>query len=140
MKLVRVHRALKKFKQSGWLKNYIYFNTNKEKYAANNFEKGFPKLMNNSTVGKTMENLRKRMNVRLVNNARNYKKYVGKPTFDSQQMFFVAIDEIKPVLTFDKLIYVGFNILDLSKLLMYKFHYKYIKSIMPSFCLQTQTA
>ena len=71
VKLVRVHRALKKFKQSGWLKNYIYFNTNKEKYAVNSFEKGFPKLMNNSTFGKTMENLRKRMNVRLVNNARN---------------------------------------------------------------------
>ena len=92
--------------------------------AANSFEKDFFKLINNSTFDKTMENLRKRMNVRLV-------KYVSKPSFVSQKVFsknFVAIHEIKAVLTLDKPIYVRFSILDLSKLLIYEFHYKYIKS------------
>ena len=77
-----------------------------------------------------MENLRKRINVRLVRNAGDYKKYVSKPSFVSQKIFsknVVAIHKTKPVLTFDKPIYVGFSILDLSTLLMYEFHYKYIK-------------
>ena len=68
MKLVSVHRVLK-FKQSDWLKKYIDFNTDKTKNAASSFEKDFFKLMNNSTFGKTMQNLRKRINVRLVSNA-----------------------------------------------------------------------
>ena len=94
-------------------------------------KKDFFKLMRNSFFGETMENLRKRINVRLVNNAEDYKKYVSKPSFVSQKLFsknFVAIREIKPVLTFDKPIYLGLSNLDLSKLLMYEFHYKYIKS------------
>ena len=78
-----------------------------------------------------MENLRKRVNVRLVNIAGDYKKYVSKPSFVSQKIFnkkFGAIYEIKPVLTLNKPSYEGFSILDLSKLLMYGFYYKYIKS------------
>ena len=87
--------------------------------------------MNNSVFGKTMENLRKIISVKLVNNATDYVKCISKPSFVSQKIFsknFVAIDEIKPVLTLNKPIYVGFSIFDLSKLLMYEFHYKYIKS------------
>ena len=86
--------------------------------------------MNNSVYGKTIENLRKRANVILINNAKDYKKYVSKSSFVSQKIFrknFVAIHETKPVLTLNKPIYVGFSILDLSKLLMYDFHYNYIK-------------
>ena len=78
----------------------------------------------------------------MVNNARDYNKYVSKPSFVSQKIFsenFVVIHEIKPVLTLDKPIYVGFSILNLSKLLMYEFHDKYIKNIMPSCCVQTLT-
>ena len=77
-----------------------------------------------------MENLRKRINVRLVNNAKNYKKYVSKPSFVSQEIFsenFVAIHVIKPVLILDKTIYVGFSILELKKYFMYDLHYNYIK-------------
>ena len=88
------------------------------------------KLMNNSTFGKTMENLRKRISVRLVNSAKDYKKYVSKPSFVSQKIFssnFVAVHEIKQILTLEKPIYVGFSILDLSKLLMYEFYYGYVK-------------
>ena len=69
-----------------------------------------------------MENLRKRINVRLVNNARDYKKHESKAIFVSQKIFskdLVSIYEIKPVLTLDKPIYIGFNVLDLSNLFMY---------------------
>ena len=86
IKLVSVHRVLK-FKQSDWLKKYIDFNMNKRKNAASSFEKNFFKLLDNSTFGKTMENLRKRINVRPVNNAEDCKKYVSKPSFVSQKMF-----------------------------------------------------
>ena len=84
----------------------------------------------NSVYGKTMENLRKRIHVRLVNNAKNYEKYVSKLNFVSQKFFnknLLAIHEIKQVLTRNKTIYVGFSVLDLSKYLMYGYHYKYIK-------------
>ena len=87
--------------------------------------------MNNRVLGKTMVNLRKRVSAKLVNNAKDYVKCISKPSFFSQKIFsknFVAINEIKPVLILNKPIYVGFSILDLSKLLMYEFHYKYIKS------------
>ena len=76
-----------------------------------------------------MGNLRERVKVRLVSNAKEYKKYVRKPSFVSQKMFsnnFVAFYEIKSDLILDKQIYVGFDILDLSKLLMDEFHRKYL--------------
>ena len=79
MKLTKIHRALH-FKQSDWMKKYIDFNTEKKKYAANDFQKDFLKLMINSVYGKTTENLRKRINVRLVNNAKNFLKYTSRQT------------------------------------------------------------
>ena len=95
--------------------------------------------MNNSVFGKTMDNLRKRISV---NNAKDYVKCISKPSFVSQKTFsknFVAIHEIKPVLTLNKPVYVGFSILDLSKLLMYELHYKYIKSKFDTKLLFTDT-
>ena len=86
--------------------------------------------MINSIYGKTMENFGKRINVRLVNNARDYRKYVSNSKFVSQKIFskdLVAIHKIKPVLTFDKPVCVGFRILDFRKLFMYDYHYNYIK-------------
>ena len=73
---------------------------------------------------------------------KDYVKCVNKPTFTSQKIYgknFVAIHKIKPVLTLNKLIYVGFGILDLSKTLMYEFHYKYIKSKFNAKLLFTDT-
>ena len=71
MKLIKLHRMLK-FKQSNWMKKYIDFNTEKGKNVANDFEKDFFKLMISSVYGKTMENLRKRINVRLVTNKKDF--------------------------------------------------------------------
>ena len=87
--------------------------------------------MNNSVYGKTVEKLRKIVKVKLVNNAKDHKKYVSKPSFVSQKIFIkhcVFVHEIKPVLTLHKRIYIGFCILDLSKLLVYEFRYKYIET------------
>ena len=86
MKLTKVHRILK-FKQTDWLKKYIDFNTDKRKNATNSFEKDFLKLMNNSVFGKTMENLRKRINVELINNAKDYIRCLSRPNFISEKLF-----------------------------------------------------
>ena len=114
IKLTKIQKKIK-LKQSDSMKTYIDFNTDKIKNAANNFEKDFFKLMINTVYGKTMENLRKRINVRLINNAKDYTKYTSKQNSNSQRIFsknFVAIHEIKPVLMLNKPIYVGFSILD----------------------------
>ena len=129
MELTKIYRVLK-FKQSNWMKKYMNFNAKKRMCATNDFEKDFFKLMTNSVYGKTMENLRKRINVRFVNNKKDFLKYTSKPTYVTHKLFnknFGAIHEIKPVLILNKPIYVGFTILDLSKWLMYDFHYNFIK-------------
>ena len=142
MKLTKIHRVLK-FKQSDWMKKYIDFNTEKRMNAANDFEKDFFKLMINSVYGKTMENLRKRINVRFVNNKKDFLKYTGRPTYVTHKLHdkdFAAIHKIKPVLMLNKPIYVGFTVLELSKWLMYDFYYNFIKkNLMLNCYLLTQT-
>ena len=112
------------------MKKYINFNTEKRKNVANDFDKDFFKLMINSVYGKTMENLQKRINVILVNNAKDFLKYTSRPIYVTHEIFnknCAAIHEIKPFLLLNKLIYVGFIILDLSKWKMYDFHYNFVK-------------
>ena len=129
LKINKIHRVLE-FKQSPWLKQYIDFNTEKRKNAKNDFEKDFFKLMNNSVFGKTMENIRKRVDVRLVTDENKLLKLASKPTYVSSKIFnenLVAVHKIKETLTLNRPAYVGMCILDLSKTLMYDFHYSYIK-------------
>ena len=98
--------------------------------ATNDFEKDCFKLMINSVYGKTMENLRKMINVRFVNNEKDFLKYTSKPTYVTHKLFdknFAAIHEVKQVLVLNNPIYVGFTVLDVSKSLMYDFHYNFIK-------------
>ena len=116
MKLTKIHRLLIS-KQSDWMKKYIDFNSKKRKNAVNDFDKDFFKKMIISVYGKIMESLRKRINVRLVNNARDFVKYTSGPTYITH----------KPILMFNKPIYVGFTVLDLNKWKMYDFHYNFIK-------------
>ena len=87
--------------------------------------------MNNSVFGKTMENIRKRVDVRLVTSKEKLLKLASKPTYVSSKIFnenLVAVHKIKETLTLDRPTYVGMCILDLSKTLMYDFHYNYIKN------------
>ena len=88
--------------------------------------------MVNYAYGKSMENIRKRINVKLINNSKDYLSCVNKPNSISQKIFdksFAAVYCVKTVLTLNKPIYVGFCILELSKLVMYQFHYNYLKNI-----------
>ena len=129
MRLTKIHRAVS-FKQSTWLKDYIDFNTQKRSVARNTFEKNFFKLMNNSIYGKTMENLRKRVDVKLVSSESDLLKATASPRFQSHRIMnenLIVIKRIKEVLTLNKPCYVGMSILDLSKTLMYDFHYNVIK-------------
>ena len=89
-----------------------------------------------------MENIRKRINVKLINDQKEYLKYASQPNFISQKIFdknFVAVNCVKTVLTLNKPIYVGYCILELSKLLMYQFHYDYVLKTFNAKLLFTDT-
>ena len=128
MKLIKIHKVLS-FKQSNWLSVFTDFNTKKRQESPDEFNKGLYKLINNCIYGKSIENIRKRINVKLINDKKMYQKIVNKPNFISQKIIdknFVAVHCSKKVLTLNKPIYVGFCILEWSKLLMYQFHYNYV--------------
>ena len=129
MKLKKIHKGIK-FIESEWLKSYIDMNTKLRAKAKNNFEKDFYKLMNNSVFGKTMENIRNRVNVKLVNTEEKLRKLIAKPNFRSRKFFsenLVSVHMKKTSLTMNKPVYLGMCILDLSKTIMFDFHYNYIK-------------
>ena len=133
LKLTNIHRALE-FSQSNWLEPYIAFNTKKRAGAKNAFEKDFFKLANNAVFGKTMENLRKRSNIQLVTDPEEMLRLASRPTYVSHKIFhqnLVAVHCKKTKLRLDKPSYVGMVILELSKTLMYDFHYNYIKKKYP---------
>ena len=128
LKLKWIHRGIK-FREKPWMKSYIELNTDLRTKGKNDFEKDFFKLMNNSVFGKTMENIRNRVDVRLVENREKAKKLIAKPNlkhwvcFD-ENLIGVHLKRIK--LVFNKPVYCGMSILDLSKTLIYDFHYNYI--------------
>ena len=130
MKLPKIHKVLK-FKESDWIKKYIDFNTEKRTNAANGFEKDFFKLIINSVYGKTVKNLQKIINIRLVNNKKDLIKHSSRQTHITHKIFnknYAAIHKIKPVWTLNKPIYVGFTVLELRKWLMYEGHHNFIKN------------
>ena len=112
------------------MKPYIDLNTRLRAKATSDFEKDFFKLMNNSVFGKTMDNIRSRVDIRLVTNEDQARKLICKPNFQHRTIFcedLTAIHMKKTSLLFNKPVYLGMCILDLSKALMYDFHYNYIK-------------
>ena len=115
-----VHRGLA-FTQSTWLAPYICFNTEQMKKARNSFEKDFFKLMNNAMFGKTMENQRKRTDIQPVADQKTIRKYCARP----QLCAFKQFDSVAAI---HLLKYAGIVILELSKYIMYDFHYGYVKS------------
>ena len=127
VKIKKVHNIIS-FNQKAWLKKYIDFNTEKRKQAKNEFEKDFFKLMNNSVFGKTMENVKNRINLHLTDNEPNAVKWFSKINFKTSKSIedLYLIEMYKNEIVYDKPIYVGTSILDLSKLHMMRFHYEVI--------------
>ena len=134
LKLQKIHRVLQ-FKQEPWLKPYIEVNTQLRAQATNDFEKDFFKLMNNSVFGKTMEDVRKRVNIKLITEPAVFKKHVAKVTYkrsevlvndEEKQDYFVGVELMRTSVRFDKPIYTGFTVLELSKLHMYDFYYNHM--------------
>ena len=127
--LDKVHRVLE-FEQSDWLKQYIDFNTAKRQQSTSEFGKAFYKLLNNAFFGKSMESVRKRVNIRLVKNGKQHLFQTSKPGYKRFSIFshdLVGVEIATPYIVLDKPIYIGATILDLSKLLMYRFWYDVLK-------------
>ena len=129
LKLEKVQRVIK-FNKRAWLKLYIDMNTKNRTKAKNEFEKDFFKLMNNSVFGKTIENVRKHRDIKLVTTDEKRNKLVSEPNYHTTKRFsenLLAIEMKKTKVKMNKPVYLGMSILDISKTLMYKFWYDYIK-------------
>ena len=127
--LKEVHRVIE-YNQANWLKPYIDKNTALRKKAKNEFEKDFFKLMNNSVFGKMIENVRKRIEIKLIVTEERRKKLVSEPNYASCTAFsdhLMAVEMRKTRVLMDKPILVGQAILAKSKELMYEFFYGYFK-------------
>ena len=129
MTLGKVHKVLA-FKQTPYLKDYIDFNTRKRAESKNDFEKDFFKLLNNAIFGKTCENVEKRIEVKLFTDAKKFVNMASRPYFKNFEIFtneLIACEMRKTQVKYNRPMIVGMCILDLSKVLMYDFHYNTIK-------------
>ena len=129
LKFKKVHRVIR-FQQKSWLKSYIDMNTKLRKETKNEFKKDFFKLMNNSVFEKKMENVRKHWDIKLVTTEGRRIKLVPEPTYHTTKQFsenVLAIEMKKAKVKMNKPLYLGISILDISKTLMYKFWYDYVK-------------
>ena len=123
LKLKNVHRVIE-------FNINIDINTELRKKASNDFEKDFFKLMNNAVFGKTMENVRKHRDIKLVKTDHKRNKLVSEPNYHAMKLISenVSIIEMKKVkVKMNKPIYLGLSILEISKIIMYKFWYDYMK-------------
>ena len=130
LKLRKVHRVIE-FNQKAWLNEYIDLNTELRKKASNDFEKDFFKLMNNAVFGKTMENVRKHRDIKLVKTDHRRNKLVSEPNYHTMKLIEenLSIIEMKKVkVKMNKPIYLGLYILEISKIIIYEFWYDYVKS------------
>ena len=124
-----MHRVLR-FNQEAWLKLYIDGNTKLRTEAKNEFQKDFFKSMNNSVFKKTMENVRKHRDIKLVTTEERRNKLVSEPDYHTTKHFsenLLAIEMKRTKVKMNKPVYLGMSILDISKILMYEFWYDYIK-------------
>ena len=129
LKLKKIHRIIE-FNQEAWLKPYIDMNTKLRKIAKNSFEKDFFKLMNNAVFVKTMENVRKHRDIKLVTTDEKRSKLVSEPNYHTMNYISknLSIIEMKRTkVKMNKQIYLGLSILEISKILMYEFWYDYMK-------------
>ena len=123
MKSKKIHKC------DDWMRPYIDLNTQKRTISNNEADKNFFKLMNNSVYGKTMENLRKRIKIRIAKNSQDFIKYTSRPTCVNWKVFennLAAIHKKKISLTLNEPIYVGFTVLETSKWEMCNFHYNFM--------------
>ena len=128
MKLSKIHKILQ-FKQEAWISPYIEFNSQKQRESSSAFEKQFYKTIVNSLYGKTCEQLRNRLDVRIVSKHISVERYIAKPNFhsfkiinDSLMMLLLS----KTAIHWTKPTFIGAAVLDLSKLHMYQFHYDHM--------------
>ena len=129
LKLKKINRIIE-FNQEAWLKPYIHMNTELRKLAKNDFEKDLFKLINNSVFGKTMENIRKQRDIKLVTTDKKRSKLVLEPNYHTINLISedLSIIEMKKTkVKMNKPIYLGLSILEISKTLMYEFWYDYMK-------------
>ena len=129
LKLKKVQRVIE-FNQEAWLKIYIDINIELRKKASNDFEKDFFKLMNNAVFGKTMENVRKYRDIKLVKTDCKRNRLVSEPNYHPMKLITenLSIIEMKKVkVKMNKPIYLGLSILEISKIITYEFWYDYMK-------------
>ena len=129
LQLRKVHHVIE-FNQKAWLKEYIDVNTELKKKASNDFEKNFFKLMNNAVFGKTMENVRRHRDIKLVKTDYKKNKLVSEPNYHTIKLIEenLSITEMKKVkVKMNKPIYLGLPILEISEITMYEFWYDYVK-------------
>lgn len=128
MQLTTLHRGVR-FTQKRWLREYIEMNTKLRQQAKSQFEVDFYKLMNNSCYGKTMENVRKRQKIVLVDSEKALLRHVKKPTFKRFKIFgetLVALEKRFLSVTMEKPLFVGSSCLDIAKIIVYRFHYDHM--------------
>ncbi|XP_011858312.1 PREDICTED: uncharacterized protein LOC105555880 [Vollenhovia emeryi] len=139
MRILKIHRVLQ-FAQSPWLRGYIELNTMFRTRANNEFERNMYKLMNNAVYGKTMENVREHVDVRLVTRWEGRygaEALISRPNFHSRSIFsedLMAVELRKLEVKLVKPIYVGMAILEISKTRLYDFHYDYMAPLYRGVC------